>query len=104
MNKKNLLLLIVQLSLIFVLSVKIFPQDTKDDYGSELIDSTFLPDQTDQQIKKIVPLLLEGIWYNSNRYIQFQTEETDKNGRKYSQPNFILRTFYTWYDDRAAHL
>lgn len=102
MNKKKLLLLIVQLSLIFVLSVKIFPQDTKDDYGSELIDSTFLPDQTDQQIKKIVPLLLEGIWYNSNRYIQFQTEETDKNGRKYSQPNFILRTFYTWYDDRAA--
>lgn len=46
-----------------------------------------------------VPVLLKGIWYNSNRYVIFDTGYSNTNA---SVPQIVLRTFYTWYDDRAA--
>ena len=55
-----------------------------------------------------VPVLLKGIWYNSNRYVIFDTgygsELTAENGEAEQAqiPQLVLRTFYTWYDDRAA--
>lgn len=47
-----------------------------------------------------VPLLLEGIWENSSRYVVFDTNYLANDGR--AIPNIVLRTFYQWYDDRAA--
>lgn len=46
-----------------------------------------------------VPLLLQGIWYNTNRYIVFETGY--KDGSR-DIPQVVLRTHYTWYNDRAA--
>jgi len=46
-----------------------------------------------------VPLLLQGIWYNTNRYIVFETGYKDGKG---DIPQVVLRTHYTWYNDRAA--
>ena len=62
--------------------------------------------QTDEQT--IVPYLLNGIWYNQERYIVFNTQFTsdqvqeDKSVKKAEVPQIVLRTFYTWYNDRAA--
>ena len=47
-----------------------------------------------------VPLLLEGIWENSNRYVVFDTDYIASDNR--AIPNIVLKTFYQWYDDRAA--
>jgi len=46
-----------------------------------------------------VPALLKGIWYNSERYVLFDTGYKKNDG---SIPQIVLRMFYTWYDDRAA--
>ena len=47
-----------------------------------------------------VPLLLEGIWKNRQRYIVFDTSFIENEDSAIAQ--IVLRTFYTWYDDRAA--
>lgn len=55
-----------------------------------------------------VPYLLKGIWYNSNRYVIFDSgysntvTDEEKVTRNADVPQIVLRTFYTWYDDRAA--
>lgn len=62
-----------------------------------------------------VPSLLKGIWYNSDRYIVFeghslvsenekaiQTDNSLQNVINQIEPDFVMRTFYTWYDDFAC--
>lgn len=56
--------------------------------------------QEGEEQDRIVPVLLEGIWENQNRYVVFDTSyRTETN---WAIPQIVLRTFYTWYDDRAA--
>ena len=43
-------------------------------------------------VDESVPELLGGIWENDSRYVVFDTS------------SIVLRTFYQWYDDRAAEL
>ena len=50
--------------------------------------------------ERVVPQLLEGIWENYSRYIVFDTGYTSAAGE--AIPQIVLRTFYQWYDDRAA--
>ncbi len=47
-----------------------------------------------------VPQLLKGVWENYNRYVVFDTGYTSADGG--AIPQIVLRTFYQWYDDRAA--
>ena len=53
-----------------------------------------------QESERQVPLLLEGIWENYNRYVVFDSGYINSNQQ--SIPQIVLRTFYQWYDDRAA--
>ncbi len=46
-----------------------------------------------------IPELLKGIWQNDGRYIVFDSGE---NTAESAIPMIVLRTFYRWYDDRAA--
>lgn len=46
--------------------------------------------QTEVVVDDSVPSLLGGIWENDSRYVVFDTS------------SIVLRTFYQWYDDRAA--
>lgn len=48
-----------------------------------------------------VPLLLEGIWQNDSRYVVFDTHYIS-SATGGTVPNVVLRTFYQWYNDRAA--
>lgn len=48
-----------------------------------------------------VPQLLKGIWFNQDRYIVFDTGNPS-DIENVTEPNFVLRTFYTWYDDFAC--
>ena len=50
--------------------------------------------------EKIVPRLLEGVWENYSRYVVFDTGYATSAGE--AIPQIVLRTFYQWYDDRAA--
>lgn len=56
----------------------------------------------------LVPDLLKGIWYNANRYVIFDAGYTQQFTNEAHEvktgdvPQLVLRTFYTWYDDRAA--
>ena len=52
------------------------------------------------QETRIVPLLLEGIWENYSRYVVFDSGYLASSGE--AVPQIVLRTFYQWYDDRAA--
>lgn len=71
--------------------------------------------------KTEVPDLLKGIWYGSDRYIVFEGHSLDpqnddslatgaslqndkslQNGTNQIEPDFVMRTFYTWYDDFAC--
>lgn len=47
-----------------------------------------------------VPLMLEGIWQNDNRYVVFDTGYLSSDSK--AIPQIVLRTFYKWYDDRTA--
>lgn len=47
-----------------------------------------------------VPELLKGVWKNSSRYFVFDSGYVSNDGS--AIPQAVLRTFYTWYDDRAA--
>lgn len=47
-----------------------------------------------------VPDLLKGVWKNNGRYVLFDTGYVSQNGSVI--PQYILRTFYQWYPDRAA--
>ena len=47
-----------------------------------------------------VPALLGGIWENYNRYVVFDTGYVTSENESIIQ--IVLRTFYQWYDDRAA--
>lgn len=53
-----------------------------------------------QESERQVPLLLEGIWENYNRYVVFDSGYINSNQQ--AIPQIVLRTFYQWYDDRAA--
>ncbi len=52
------------------------------------------------QSENTVPLLLGGIWQNYSRYVVFDTGYLAQDNK--SVPQIVLRTFYQWYDDRAA--
>lgn len=56
--------------------------------------------ESDDARERAVPQLLEGIWENYSRYIVFDTGYTSAAGE--AIPQIVLRTFYQWYDDRAA--
>lgn len=47
-----------------------------------------------------IPQLLKGVWKNSSRYFVFDSGYVSDDGG--AIPQAVLRTFYTWYDDRAA--
>lgn len=47
-----------------------------------------------------VPALLKGVWKNSSRYFVFDSGYVSDDGG--AIPQAVLRSFYTWYDDRAA--
>lgn len=47
-----------------------------------------------------VPELLKGVWKNSSRYFVFDSGYASGDGG--AVPQAVLRTFYGWYDDRAA--
>ena len=53
-----------------------------------------------QESEAQVPLLLEGIWENYNRYVVFDSGYINSNQE--AIPQIVLRTFYQWYDDRAG--
>lgn len=52
--------------------------------------------------ERVVPLALEGIWENYNRYVVFDTGYLSEHAQDASIPQIVLRMFYQWYDDRAA--
>ena len=64
-------------TLLFIIFVLIFQ-----------ISQTFA--QAVVSVDESVPELLGGIWENDSRYVVFDTS------------SIVLRTFYQWYDDRAA--
>lgn len=50
-----------------------------------------------------VPALLKGIWCGNDRYIVFEGHSlVSEDGTTQIEPDFVLRTFYTWYDDFAC--
>ncbi len=65
-------------------------------------------DENSQKSEVLVPPLLSGIWQNQNRYIIFDTGYFSSSSLKKDQsekdfiPQIVLRTFYQWYNDRAA--
>lgn len=75
----------------FALAAQTLPaQDSwSDDSGTEMVEQD-----------NPVPLLLEGIWENYNRYVVFDTGYVSPSGE--AVPHIVLRTFYQWYDDRVA--
>ncbi len=48
-----------------------------------------------------VPLMLGGIWANDSRYVVFDTGYLS-GSTKHPLTDIVLRTFYQWYNDRAA--
>ncbi len=70
------------------------PDAVADDFAES-------PESVQIQAKGPVPLLLEGIWENYNRYVVFDTGYLSADGNS-AVPQIVLRTFYQWYDDRAA--
>lgn len=55
-----------------------------------LLQGSYIFSQNTVSVDDSVPTLLGGIWENDNRYVIFDTSSV------------VLRTFYQWYDDRAA--
>ena len=75
--------------LFFADGLKLWAQD-----ASDAVDAN-----TEEQV---VPLALEGIWENYNRYVVFDTGYLSQHSDDASIPQVVLRMFYQWYNDRAA--
>ncbi len=56
--------------------------------------------ETELYEERLVPLLLEGVWENSGRYILFDTGYASRNNIEI--PQIVLKTYYGWYNDRSA--
>lgn len=72
----------------FIFGQNVSQELAAGDYSASVVDET-------------IPLMLEGIWENSNRYVIFDSSYVVKNnGRRI--PEIALKNFYQWYIDRTA--
>ena len=95
--KKNIFIFSLFLIFTSVFSFMLYAQASEEDYEKTV---EVLKEETLENINNNpVPLLLEGIWSNKNRYVVFDTSFLSSADS--SIPQIILKTFYGLYNDRA---
>lgn len=95
--KKNIFIFSLFLIFTSVFSFMLYAQASEEDY--EKTDEVLKEETLENVNNNPVPLLLEGIWSNKNRYVVFDTSFLSSADS--SIPQIILKTFYGLYNDRA---